>query len=223
MSGEKQSLFAGVILTLGMVLITVPARAVDEASRLREVLHTQYPEVESWEITTTRSIRAKRLLEPVARTSNDVSISHDGNLFVVQSNGIVNHYIVKANKHVRVAGAFAKKGTALNSLKVSLEVRDVFAFGCDPSDKSAWTEKMRLRKDVHRGEVICSNNLEQVPLVSKYASLLLQCNKGDVIVSVPAEALEEGDLGDAIKVRRHSSRAVTVAKITGSGEANACI
>jgi flagella basal body P-ring formation protein FlgA len=71
--------------------------------------------------------------------------------------------------------------------------------------------------------VICARDVDTAPLISKHDNVVLHCSQGDVQVSVVAEAMEEGNVGSRIKVRRDASHPLVLATVTGKGEVNACI
>jgi len=196
--------------------------AADEAS-LRNVLRERYPEVERWEITPTHRVRFKRLSTYFARLESGRNVYRDGNLFAIQSGNHLGRYIVTAERQVMVAQSFAAKGNNLKVANAALMLHDAFALNCEPISSSAESTAMRLRRNVRSGDVICRVDVEGIPLVSKHDQVLLQCKWGEVQVSVMAEALGEGGLGNVIKVRRDNPNTVVVATVTGRGEVNACI
>ncbi len=71
----------------------------------------------------------------------------------------------------------------------------------------------RVKRPIGIGRVICMNDIEPNPLISKNKKVILMYDKGFVFLRVTAKAIEEGRLGDIIKVLNLQSKKIVFAKV----------
>lgn len=215
------------VMMVAMLWSVAPSCAFAEKNAdialLQTALNQRYPDVQSWLIKPTKEKRFNRPLKLFSRLSEEEAIYRDGNLFVISfSHHAEYHYLVAANVMVRVAMRYAPKGAAINEVAMTQELRDVFALRCKPVTSDILLGEFRLRRDIHRNEAICANDIESTPAVSEHQRVELRCARGKVTVSTVAEALGDAQMGDWVKVRREGNHPVVTARVVARGKVNAC-
>jgi len=222
-SVRPRQLIIALLLIASVTPVITVADGDDSETILQDVLHEQFPRVENWRIELAKAVHVKRAQKIFSQPGPQITIYRNGNLFSVRAAGMIANYVVAANKQTLVARTFIGKGSLLNSKNANLEFRDTFALDCLPVTREDSSALLRVRHNIRSGDAICSRDVETVPLIAKHEALKLQCNRGDISVSVLAEAMEEGNVGEIIKVRRGATRSIIAAKILSKGEVDACI
>ncbi len=77
----------------------------------------------------------------------------------------------------------------------------------------------RVKRPIGIGQVIYQKDLEPKPLVLKNQKILLIYESKFISLKVPAKALEDGTLGDLIKVMNLQSKKIVIAKIIDKDKA----
>jgi flagella basal body P-ring formation protein FlgA len=65
---------------------------------------------------------------------------------------------------------------------------------------------------------ITASHLQQPLVVKKGDAVFMTASSGSLVVKIPAEALNDGRLGEQIRVRNRQSKRIVDAKITGPGQ-----
>jgi len=214
---------------VALIMIATPwlVQAGDDVRILQNALQEHFPDVVRWDVQPVKALHAKREMERFAQSDAEnadmqIEIYRDGALFAVRTDRTV-HYLVKAYVQMPAAKKAIRKGNLLTEENVQMEMHDMFAFSCDSNEWHIASSTSRSRRDLRAGEVICSRDVEAAPLISKHDQVVLHCLEGVVHISVPAEAMQEGDMGSRIKVRQDARHPVVMAEVLGKGEVNACI
>ena len=77
---------------------------------------------------------------------------------------------------------------------------------------------MSLRHDVPPGQPLTAPDIARPLLVTRSGAVHMRLEAGGLILSAQGVALEDGGLGDRVRVQNPSSHAVVVAEVTGDGE-----
>jgi flagella basal body P-ring formation protein FlgA len=77
---------------------------------------------------------------------------------------------------------------------------------------------MAMRRDVPEGQPVTATDVTRPILVARNAQVHMALDAGGISLSAQGVALEEGGLGDRVRVQNPSSRAVVLAEITAEGE-----
>jgi flagella basal body P-ring formation protein FlgA len=214
-----------VLVALAVLVASLDTHANDDVGVLQNALRENFPEVVRWDVQPVNAMHTKREMNLFARyvddhTGSDITIYRDGALFAIKSDRLA-HYLVRAQVQTITAKKYIHKGELLTDENMQTATRDMFALNCE-SAVSVTTGIMRSLRSFRAGDVVCTRDVEAAPLISKHDQLVLHCLKGAVLVSVSAEAMEEGDVGSQIKVRQDATHPVVLATVTGKGEVNAC-
>lgn len=96
----------------------------------------------------------------------------------------------------------------------------VITDNCDSlADANQLDGDHRLQRPVLAGQALCAENLEQLPAVARGAELLVTASSGPVVVSTVATALEDGEPGQIIDVRRNRRGVRFAVEVTGMNQA----
>jgi len=71
----------------------------------------------------------------------------------------------------------------------------------------------RVKKNLPQGEALALNSVAETPIIERGKSVTIVVRSGGLVVKTKGEALESGTLGDAIKVRNTTSKAVLTAVV----------
>ncbi len=77
---------------------------------------------------------------------------------------------------------------------------------------------MALRRDLPAGQPLTNADVSRPFLVTRNGSVRMHLDAGGLTLSAQGVALEDGGLGDHVRVQNPSSHAVVIAEVTGSGE-----
>ena len=101
-----------------------------------------------------------------------------------------------------VVNGDAKKGNAIIDNYVSKQVIDIAAIGGKAVlDEQELTNK-RLKKDIKAGDAITADMIEDIPHVVKDSEVIVEAQVGAVTVKAVAIAVQDGMVGDKVKVRK---------------------
>jgi flagella basal body P-ring formation protein FlgA len=132
-----------------------------------------------------------------------------------------NHYqtisvgfSVKAFAPVWVAVKSMKNGNIIQKESLRKEYKDIAKLNDAPVDEVLPTNE-RLKENVSEGEVIVASNLENIPDVSKGEKISVVAQEGAVTVTAVAIALDDGNMGDKIRVGKPNSDIVYHAVVMG--------
>jgi flagella basal body P-ring formation protein FlgA len=77
---------------------------------------------------------------------------------------------------------------------------------------------MALRRDIPPGQPLTGADLIRPVLVARNAAVRMNLNAAGIALSAQGVALEDGALGDRVRVQNPSSRATVLAEVTGDAE-----
>ncbi len=118
---------------------------------------------------------------------------------------------------VLVAARAVLRGQVLNSDDVTLAPRDLASVRGKALTELPSGVKYASRRNVSAGQVLSLAMLQQLPSVSRGDIVLLSADIGSARVSAKAEALENGQRGEQIRVRNLRSEKVVRAWVQGPG------
>jgi flagella basal body P-ring formation protein FlgA len=135
------------------------------------------------------------------------AVTEDGR--VVQ--GFTGTVFADVWKTVPCAARVLNRGDELNAGLVGFARKNLAYMSRPPWDGRGLP--LRMTGPVGEGQVISSDVVEPIPVVSK-GQMLTLVYKGDYLkLSVPVESLEDGGIGSTIRVRNVQSRRVVAARI----------
>lgn len=145
-------------------------------------------------------------------------------LDVIGSSGQIRTVTVSftVSAHVRglVAGQDLASGSSPGSL---LEEREIEVTSLHPHtqplpvSRSGSTNQLRLRRGLHAGEIVKAKDLEPTPAVQRGDWIVLRLTNGDIAMEGRAEALQNGQLGQSVRVKLAGAERSILARVTGAG------
>ncbi|MBV8621509.1 MAG: flagellar basal body P-ring formation protein FlgA [Curvibacter sp.] len=129
---------------------------------------------------------------------------------------------VDFNVHVFAAVPVARvdlpMGGTLPANELELQEVDVASLGSDP----LWTPDhpaagYRLKQDVRKGEALTRSRVEGLPAVLQGDSAKLVLQDGDLQVETQVQVLEDGQIGQQVRVRAKSSHELILARVSAPG------
>ncbi|MNJ73549.1 flagellar basal body P-ring biosynthesis protein FlgA [compost metagenome] len=76
----------------------------------------------------------------------------------------------------------------------------------------------KLTRPVSIDQVLTPNHLERAPVVRKGDHVVISAGGAALSVRMPGEALQEGAIGEQVRVRNLSSQRIIKARISGPGQ-----
>ena len=135
---------------------------------------------------------------------------------------LLRTFWVKADVRVRAQVVQIGKPVAYGSTLAAGDLREVVEDienpGIDYVRKSAEAVGMTAKRGLTTGELLSRNFLKESSLVHSGETVRLLARSGRIVVSTLARALQNGKLGDRIKVRTLDSDRSITAVVTGRGE-----
>jgi len=78
-------------------------------------------------------------------------------------------------------------------------------------------EGLRVRRTLSQEQVLCWHHLEEIPLVERGDRISLQLNSSGLTITVPGEALEDGNFGEEIRVRNYFNGEIIRGRVARDG------
>jgi len=75
-----------------------------------------------------------------------------------------------------------------------------------------------LRHDLPPGQPLTLGDVARAVLVARNSAVSMRLDAGEISLSAQGVALEDGGLGETVRVQNPSSKAVVMAMVTGGGE-----
>ncbi|MFT5172609.1 MAG: flagella basal body P-ring formation protein FlgA [Gammaproteobacteria bacterium] len=124
---------------------------------------------------------------------------------------------VQLMKLVVVANRPLLRGQHLSALDLRSEKRDVGRLRRAAIFDPAQVLGYRVKRAIAPGRVVDGAMLEAPVLVERGRRVRIAVRTADVAISMSGEAIEDGALGDTVKIRNTSSRKVIEGVVTGHG------
>lgn len=111
-----------------------------------------------------------------------------------------------------------RSGAAIPAPSIYMSETGAWDPGCTPLISTAAVEGMRVRKALQAGDLLCAQDLEPKPPVSKGEQVLVHSTAGRVTVVSKGVAEQDGALGDALRVRNPTNGERYMAWVSAEGE-----
>ena len=125
---------------------------------------------------------------------------------------------VRLYRQVVVAQRPLARGAILAAQDIDWRERDVGTLSQGYLTEPDQALGSKLTRPVSIDQVLTPNHLERAPVVSKGDHVVISAGGAALSVRMPGEALEEGAVGQQIRVRNLGSQRVIRARITGPGQ-----
>lgn len=118
---------------------------------------------------------------------------------------------------VVVANQPLARGQLIEASMLAVEDRDLGRFGADTFTDVSLVAGQKATRTIQTGGVIRKSDLQIIPLVHRNGPVVIRSGSGRITVSANGVALEEGQLGQLVRVRPQYSKETITAKVTGEG------
>lgn len=187
--------------------------------QLQQRLRDAYPDVTSWTLSPMLSER-----QMTAAVDTDVRIEtlKLGRRSALQ----ISWRDVRQTVWFDVSGAQpalrmsidAKRNEALRSDSALADEHAPWEPACSSVPLATQLQGMRARKALRAGDVLCAEDIEPKPPVSRGERVLVHSTAGLVTVLVNGIAEQDGNIGDRLQVRNPESGESYVALVAAEGE-----
>ncbi len=117
---------------------------------------------------------------------------------------------------VLVADIGLRRGEELATETVTLAERDITrnknGFFTDPTE----LEGLRMRRVIRPGNVLTQRHVEPIPVVQRGDGITLIAGSAHLQISLPGEAMQDGGIGERIRVRNPASGKVLYGEVVDS-------
>jgi flagella basal body P-ring formation protein FlgA len=130
---------------------------------------------------------------------------------------------IEVYKDVLVAKKYIKKGTIVQKDDLKIEMRDIANFSQNYMDDYDQAVGKITRFSIPEGRIVFDYLIKSLPVVNRGEMVKILVKLPNLIVETYGIALEEGQIGDNIKVRREDSKKSFQALIISSSEVEVLI
>lgn len=126
---------------------------------------------------------------------------------------------VKLNVYndVWVAKDFIRRGEAISIGNVSLERKNITDMAQNALSSKVEPMGSLVRKTFTPGDIIDARFVESAPIVSKSSHVSVMFKSSLITITIPCEALDNGKIGDLVRVRSKQYKKDYTGRVTDSG------
>lgn len=137
------------------------------------------------------------------------------NVFVDDRNAFTFGIPIKISIYdkVWVAADNINRGEALTSLNLALEEKEIGFLAKDVARQDFPVDGKLVQKVFRAGEIIDTRYIKTVPIIIRNTPVSVIFKSSSVTITLPAEALEDGNLGDYVRVRSDKLKKNYVGKV----------
>lgn len=193
-------------------------------SELEQQLRAAYPEVTAWALTPMLSDRQMTSLATATVDHIDsVQLGRRSALQVSWHDGEERRrqavwFEVSGQRAAWIVTTDAKRNEPIAAETLRADEYAAWEPGCSAVAPSISIQNMRARKALRAGEVLCAEDMEPKPPVSRGERVLVHSSAGLVTVLVNGIAEQDGKLGDRLQVRDPESGESYMASVSAEGE-----
>ena len=125
---------------------------------------------------------------------------------------------VRLFRQVVVAQRPLARGAILEAQDIDWRERDVGTLTQGYLTEPEQALGSKLTRPVSIDQVLTPNHLERAPVVRKGDHVVISAGGASLSVRMPGEALQEGAIGEQVRVRNLSSQRIIKARISGPGQ-----
>lgn len=195
------------VMAIVALAASAPARA--DVPLLRDALERKYPEVESWSIDPLRGDSDAQLVRVIKLGARSA---------VLDDQGTVRWYAVAGYQPVYVATSAMARGEPFDVQQFAIEARSVLGRACQPITSRDHLIGARAAHPLRPGDVLCNGATEAIPEVIRGAPVQVRSAVGGVTVFSKAQALNDAELGELVRVRNVKTRISFVTEVVGMNE-----
>lgn len=193
-------------------------------SELEQQLRAAYPEVSEWALTPMLSDRQMTSLAAAAVVHIDsVQLGRRSALQVTWRDGEERRrqavwFEVSGQRSAWTVMTDVKRNELIATDALRADEHAIWEPGCSAVSPSAPVQNMRARKALRAGDVLCAEDMEPKPPVSRGERVLVHSSAGLVTVLVAGIAEQDGKLGERLQVRDPHSGELYMASVSAEGE-----
>lgn len=180
----------------------------DEAIRIEFTSMNRHLQLQSCESPLTVKILSHQLQ---SRTSAKVNCETKWSLIISMR--------IEVNVPVILSSQPIAKGQVISDTLIRMDQRNVLTSAGHYFTKKKSVLGLEARRSIRAGTLLRKPLLQAARVINKGDVILLSAGSGDLRVSIQAEALSDGRIGDHIRVRNRATRKIIKAKVTTTGNA----
>jgi flagella basal body P-ring formation protein FlgA len=202
----------------------LPAAVSLARSELEQRLRDAYPEVNVWALTPMMSDRQMTSFATAAALHIDsVQLGRRSALQVSWRDGEERRrqavwFDVSGQRAAWILTTDVKRNEPIATEALRANENAAWQPGCSAVSPSIAVQNMRARRALRSGDVLCAENMESKPPVSRGERVLVHSSAGLVTVLVAGIAEQDGKLGDRLQVRNPDSGELYIASVSAEGE-----
>lgn len=191
---------------------------------LQQRLQDAYPEVTSWALTPLLSERQLAAFATDAEIHIDsIRLGRRSALQVSWREGEERRrqavwFDVSGQRAAWLVNADVKRSESIPAEDLRADEYAEWEPGCSAVSPSTPVQGMRARKALRAGDVLCAEDMEPKPPVSRGERVLVHSSSGLVTVVVNGIAEQDGNVGDRLQIRNPGSGELYVASVSAEGE-----
>jgi len=193
-------------------------------SELEQQLRAVYPEVTAWALTPMLNDRQMTSFASAAAVHIDsVQLGRRSALQVSWRDGEERRrqavwFEVSGQRSAWTVMTDVKRNEPIATDILRAEEYAAWDPGCSAVSSSMSVQNMRARRALRAGAVLCAEDMEPKPPVSRGERVLVHSSAGLVTVRVAGIAEQDGKLGDRLQVRDPHSGELYLASVSAEGE-----
>jgi flagella basal body P-ring formation protein FlgA len=202
---------------------SMPSWVQTAQDQLQQRLRAAYPNVTSWSLSPMLSERQLSTATDAEVSIDAIKLGRRSALQVSWRDGERRMrqavwFDVSGERAALRLDADVKRNEALRTEIVRADERAPWEPACNVALPSTTVQGMRARKALRAGDVICAEDIEPKPPVSRGERVIVHSSAGLVTVVVSGIAEQDGNIGDRLQVRNPENGELYVASVAAEGE-----
>jgi len=218
-------------LVLGCALLSCSAASLGDADWralaeqvLQQALTNRHPHVEEWHLRALTGERQERRL--AAQPALAAEVLQLGARSAVRlwcdpqprRQCATVWFAVSGMQLVLTSAIELAQASPVTAATLIMQRNDVVKLGCEPLASLDGLEGSRTRQRLYAGQALCRSFLEPRPAVSRGETVMVRVAAGSVAIMARAIAQQDGNPGQAVRIKRPDSMAPFLATVTGVGQ-----
>ncbi len=146
---------------------------------------------------------------PLGRYAVTATLSRNGT--IVESKQV--RLFIHKYANVAIANDRITRSEELNEKSVSFDKRDIAELKEQPLISIDEIKGCRARRNLMQGTVLTSGDVETMPLIKSHADIHIVYSNGLCRVTSQGQALQDGRIGDYIRIKNKSSGKIVIARV----------
>lgn len=209
--------------SVGVCAESMPSWVQTAQDQLQQRLRSAYPNVTSWSLVPMLSERQMSAAAEADVSIDAIKLGRRSALQVSWREGERNKrqavwFDVSGEQPALRLDGDVKRNESLRSESMHADEHAPWEPACSIVAPSTTLQGMRARKALRLGDVLCAEDIEPKPPVSRGERVIVHSSAGLVTVVVSGIAEQDGNIGDRLQVRNPENGELYVASVAAEGE-----